>query len=302
MFSILLQTINAANQSNIPDWGVILIFLGLYTPLVLAFIYQEKMNRNRHIFLRFSAPDGSQQTSTAKMGFSWTIFFFAGWALIFRGQFFEWLGFFFLRMILFSSAINVNSSGEVDGFQMFWYSWVILVCLFLYLYYLVLMGNKSRIRKYIQRGFSINVPENGDVSEIYKYAKMTSPTEQVILKPGDPEPGTPEYDAKKATTSDNSIAQVVEENPDDYSTLTLGDLKLLLKSEGISFDSAATKEELLKIADENLKKNSKNEDKIEDFSKLSVADLKLLLKEKNIPFSSSDKKQDLIDKIKESEK
>ncbi len=282
----------------------ILIGFALLTPLIVVYGIQEKKNRVRHIIVEFSDPSGARRAMPVKIGFSWTIFFFKGWALLFRGQFFEFLILFFVGSMLSSLALGsligfdpnaafVSGTTIIDLFEQSttWgiIGYVVFVLLHTALqYYYILFGNKIRLRNMYRRGMKFDNPQNGDINDLYEYIGVIRPKAQSELEPNVRQGASHTY-----VVPENKV----EEDKNDYSSLAVSDLKLLLRSEGIQFDPASNKKELLALVEEHLVEDEPEE--IEDYSKLTVNDLKLLMKTEGIIFPSSATKAQLLEMLNE---
>ena len=294
------------------EWLQPLIMIGitflLTAPLIGVGIYQYNRNRLRHIIITFSGPDGTIKKQPLKIGLSWTIYFFGGWALLFRGQFIEWV-IYFLSGILLSTIIAFNIPHNTPSplpnelTKMHIYNWVIisvsLVAHSLLKDYYILIGNRIRLKKMHLMGYSFDNGLNSDVQGIYDYIKVTSQGVSYTSKDEMNPLGKNEVEGDK-------FRYVVPENKEvdenDYSNLTNQDLKLLLRSEGVPFDPSSDKEELLKLVDEYVKEDIVEDESFSDdeLENLTIQDLKLSLKVDGIPFSSGMTKEELITLLKES--
>lgn len=272
-------------------WAIEFLFL---SPLIVVYFIQEKKNRIRHIIVTFSAPDGSQRAMPVKIGFSWTIFFFKGWALIFRGQFIEFL------ILLFGGTLLSGFSIASLSLKITWMAWtlsfvfiILSTCLS---YYYILFGNKLRLRSLYRRGFSFENPENGDTSDLYDYIGEKPRTVQTgeYVKPGVVQGQTHQY-----VVPDEGVNEPEEDY--DYSTLTMQDIKLLLKGEGIPFNSSMNKEELLELVEKHIAKEQRKEAKAKNtkykdsiYYKMTVQELVKELDKREIKYTPTMKKADLV--------
>lgn len=293
---------------------IILIQFVLILPLIIVYGIQEKKGRVRHILVTFSAPDGSTRQLNTKIGFSWTIFLFKGWALLFRGQFLEFLILFFLGFALSQMSIYSLSGfqeiGSTINFEMLWNNsttigkigFIIFSILEAALsYYYILFGNKIRLRSLYRRGFSFDNGLNTNVSDIYDYIKEKPRTKPEDLKPGQKQGATHAY---VVPDSDKQ-----EEDEFDYTNLTIQDMKLLLKSEQVPFSSDDTKEELLKMIEEYISKPAKKEAEIKKnieakskYSKETISTLVEILDKREIKYDNKMKKSQLIELLEEADK
>ncbi len=281
--------------------------------LAPAILIQERKGNNRMVVVTFSAPDGSQRAAQVKMGFSWTIAIFKGWALLFRGQFIEWMIVFFIGMFLNSMAImslfNFNTEimegietfnvikqlGEANVWGIVGWTAFTLMHVLLIGYY-VIFGNKIRLRNLHRKGYSFNHPQNGDINAIYEYIGEQPRAAQTgqNVKPGVVQGQTHQY-----VVPDEKVEE--PEETYDYSTLTVQDIKLLLKGEGIPFNSSMTKEELLELVEEHIAKaqrkeaaakNAKYKDSM--YHTMTVQELVEELDKRSIKYTSTMKKADLV--------
>lgn len=290
---------------------VLVIELIFYAPLIIVWYIQQKKNRIRHINITYSAPNGSVVKSPIKIGFSWTIFFFSSWALLFRAQFLEFLMLLFGKSFLNTFALMslvgfsgdvvssneeiMNLFSEANAWEIIGY--VIFSILSVALgYYFILFGNKLRLRNFYRRGYSFDLPENGNIDDLYDYIGEQPKKVNENLAPNVVQGSSHQY-----VVPENNQSNSKDDN--DYSSLTVQDMKLLLKTEHIPFDSSMTKEELLELIDTFIVKPKENVDlKIEDFANLSISDLKLLLKTNNVYFESNLTKEELLELVLEHEK
>lgn len=288
--------------------AVILIVL---SPFI---IIQDRKGVNSNIIVTFSAPDGSTRAARVKIGFSWTIAIFKGWALLFRGQFIEWLivffgGGFLTTMATFSLlGFVVPESGSIDFAAITpleWVGWALFTLAdILLIGYYVIVGNKLRLRKLYDRGYSFEHPQNGDTAFIYEYMDRQPRGNQANtpLKPGVVQGQSHQY-----VVPDSNLEE--PEETYDYSTLTIQDLKLLLKSEGIPFNATLTKEELLELVEENIAiaqrteakaKNAKYSDSM--YHTMTVQELVAELDKRGIQYTSTMRKPDLVKLLVDNEK
>ncbi|BDU67713.1 MAG: hypothetical protein TYPL_3660 [Candidatus Tyloplasma litorale] len=250
---------------------IFLIELLLLTPLIVVYAKQEKMGRVRHINVTFSAPDGTKKSMPLKIGFSWTVFFFKGWALLFRGQFIEFLIVFFGTTMLSAFGLYcLNGFNPIPDDATFsiivddatvggWIGFISMLLISTAIsYYYILFANKLRLRSYYKRGFSFDDPRNGNIEDLYKYINVQPKTvNEEELAPNVKQGSTHQYVVPE------KHEQKVEENNHDYSNLTPQDLKLLLKSEGIPYSPESNKNELLELVEEFIVKPAKEKEKIE---------------------------------------
>ncbi len=302
-------------------WLNILLNFILMLPLVVVYVIQVKRNRMRHIIVTFSAPDGTKRQMPLKIGFSWTIFFFGGWALLFRGQFWEFLILFFLGWIFGSLALlslnGFETTSVIDVSTLFKNATALgiagfilfnLINMFLRYYY-VLYGNKIRLRNLYHKGFSFDDPRNGNIDDLYEYIGMKKRINVNDLMPN----------VKRGSTHDYVVPEKnevkINESDFDYSNLTMQDLKLLLKSESIAFNSDETKEDLLELVNEYIVKpkkekikkqieaKQKEQKKLESskYFELPISEIMEKLEKKGIKYGSSSTKLELIKLLEESE-
>lgn len=287
-----------------------IVFLITFPILIGVGIYQNNRNRMRHIFITFSGPDGTIRKVQMKIGISWTIYFFGQWALLFRGQFIEWIILFFATLatstvIAFNFKAGNPSPSPLPeiGSTMKWFNWLLIVAALLFesllKTYFILIGNRRRLQKMHAQGYSFDNGLNTDVQGIYDYIKKPSSSTASFLSKDEIKPlGENEVQGK---THKYVVPEKTEEDKNDYSNLTLQDLKLLLRSDGIPFDAKSTKEELLELIKENIKEEDESFDQ-DELSSLSMQDLKLLLKMDGVPFEPSMKKEDLVELAKKNKK
>ena len=280
----------------------IITFLISLPILIGVGIYQTNRNRTRHITVTFSGPDGTIRRAQIKIGISWTIYFFGGWALLFRNQFKEWIILFFSSIALtvsiryISNLSNLENLGKLARLAI---SSSLLLAFTLLKDYYILIGNRLRLQSLNKRGYSFDNGLNEDVKGIYEYIKVPqgetaqymSKDEMKPLKENEVQGERHKYvvPEKKETNEDDN----------DYSNLTSQDLKLLLRSDGIPFDSTSTKEELLEIVNKNIKPKKIDEEHDNDYSNLTSQDLKLLLRSDGIPFDPSFTKEELLEVVNE---
>ncbi len=302
---------------NLLGYNFINMFLQYFIITILiagiVFLYglKDKTIRPRPVVVEFSAPDGSRRAAPLEIGYSWTVLVFRGWALLFRGQFIEWLILFFFGSFLSSMAVmalvgfdpSLLGTGNGASYvphtlsELFasattlgivGYFAFALLHIGLISYY-VIVANKNRLRAMYNRGFRFDNPRNGNTEEIYQYIGMMKPKPQSELEPNVRQGASHTYVVPEKP--------VAEEEEDDYSGLAVADLKLLLRSEGIQFDPTASKDELLELVNEHLVENKKKE--VEDYTKLTVNDLKLLMKDEGIIFPSTATKAQLLEMLNE---
>lgn len=271
-------------------------------PLIIVYGIQEKKNRIRHIIVTFSSPDGTVKATSLKIGFSWTIFFFNEWALLFRGQFIEFIVMLFMSFILNGLAL-ASLAGFVPGaegsFETATTLGIVGYVIFtlsntLVNYYYILFGNKLRLKSLYRKGFSFDNGQNEDVEDIYKYIGATP-----RIKPADLKPGERQGSAHKYVVPDEQVNST-DDNL-DYSNLTLQDIKLLLKSEGIPFTNEDSKEDLLLVIEEEIvapkrKKEAAAKRKITNskYSKLTIKELVEELDKKKLNYKNTMTKPDLV--------
>lgn len=273
-------------------WALLVLFLTLL-PIIVLYLIQVKMKRMRHITLTFTAPDGTMRSMPAKIGFSWSIFFFGYWALIFRRQFME----FFILLFITAPLITVSQGMAKSLFSDtknvgLWFGFVLTTISWVSIYsYFIVYGNKTRLRKLHNAGFSFDNGLNEDVKDIYAYIGVQQRLSPEELKPEERQGKThtfvvPENQAKR------------EEDPNDWSHLTMQDLKLLLKSEGVVYDGDTTKDELLELCDKHLRIEVPEKPKRDKFDKMTVAQLMDELENKKIPYKNNMTKEQLKELLK----
>lgn len=244
---------------------IVLLFLILYIGAIPGIIiggYHEKKGVPNKAIVTFSAPDGTRRQTQIDVTWSWTVFVFRGWSLAMRGQFLDFLimmlvslftiggGALGIAMIaIFNSAEAVDALGTVtDYFSALdaWsiVMWVAMVSVYLAVTnYYVAYANKRRISMYMQKGFDFSQTPN--MAELYSYVGATPRKKPEDLGKNVKQGQTHEYVVPEK--------EAEETNSDDYSMLTVNDLKLLLKSEGVPFPTSATKDQLLELVDEFVK-------------------------------------------------
>ncbi len=161
----------------------------------------------------------------------------------------------------------------------------------------VLFGNKWRLRKMYDRypTMTFDLPENQNPDDIYKYINAQRRGEiNEELRPGVVQGQTHQY-----VVPDEQIDEPEEDY--DYSSLTVQDLKLLLKTEGIPFDATSTKEELLELVEENIAKKQREDYKLKNgkyidskYSNMTVQELVEELDKRKIKYTSTMRKPDLV--------
>ncbi len=225
----------------------LIVLLLLPLPGVIIAGINEKKGAPMKAIIVFTQPSGNKvQTQIDAANWSWTVYLFKGWALLFRGQFMEFLIIFlagiFLKangLILFLGSqelgFSPNTSQMIIGF--------IILCIYSgAISYYVAYANRNRLRMLIARGY--NVTLTPDLAKLYKFLGIIQPVGQQELKPNQ----------RAGESHTYVVPEKQEEEEEDYSTLTVQDLKLLLKSEGVPFNSSATKKQLLELVDEHIKK------------------------------------------------
>lgn len=169
----------------------------------------------------------------------------------------------------------------------------------------VLFGNKWRLRKlYDKTGtMTFDLPENDNPDDIYDYINV----QRRASSNNDLKPGVVQGQTHQYVVPDKALEEPVEDY--DYSTLTIQDLKLLLKSEGIPFAADSSKEELLELVEENIAKEQratqeKELAKYNDsmYHTMTVQELVAELDKKNIAYTSNMRKNDLIKLLVDNEK
>ncbi len=255
---------------------LIIIYVGAIPGIVIGGL-QEKKGVPQKAIATFSAPDGTKRQVQIDVTWSWTIFVFRGWALAFRGQFLPFLFVMLMSAFTFHAGIfklwfaqglpgdlgaTLNASvadhfSNAESGAIFLEYAFITGYLFLVNYY-VAFANKDRILQQIQRGFDFSHTPN--VAELYKYVgyiPRTAPTPGTNVQAGK----THDYVVPDAVV-ENEIAKQAE-NDYDYSNLTVNDLKLLLKSEGVPYTTSNDKDELLELVDKFIVEPAKAEERKE---------------------------------------
>ncbi len=233
---------------------LIIIYVGAIPGIVIGGI-QEKKGVPSKAVATFMAPDGTKRQVQFDVTWSWTVYVFRGWALAFRGQFIPFLIIMLTTIFTFSGfgitglwwagtgGIQSTVSEVVGGATS---QEITLTLLFMggYLFainYYVAFANKERILAQINRGFDFS--QTPELAALYKYVGHVPRTK--------PEPNTNIQSGKSHdyVVPDAVVKKEVEDNH-DYSMLTVNDLKLLLKSEGIPYTTSDTKEVLLELVEE----------------------------------------------------
>ncbi len=243
---------------------LIIIYVGAI-PGIIYGGYLEKKGLPQKAIASFSGPDGTRRQVQIDVSWSWTVFAFRGWALAFRGQFMPFLIIMISSLIAFSGfgifgivALGTSGAGPwVGEYFSQTEGWQITVQIIFLLFYLaatnyyVAFANRERIKQYMAKGFDFSSsPKVGALYEYVEYIQRTNPKDLAPnVKPGQ----THDYVVPDAEVKKQ------EEEADDYSMLTLNDLKLLLKSEGVPFSTSDTKDELLKLVDKYITKKEKKE-------------------------------------------
>ncbi len=243
---------------NFYIFTIILVILASSIGILIGGVYEKKGVPQKAI-VTFSAPDGSRRQGQLDTTWSWTVLVFGQWALLFRGQFMDFLILWISRWILIGAGAMViittqtgiayetvlatpledvfkqMSTLSIIGWVALWGIWLSIRI------YFVAFANKRRLITYNARGFDFSQTPN--LGALYEYMGIVPRTPQSELKP----------DQRAGQTHDYVVPeQQVKEEKEDYSTLTINDLKLLLKSEGVAFDSKFSKEELLKLVDKHI--------------------------------------------------
>ncbi len=291
--------------------GAFAIILSI--PLMIWFlIYRFDSNRLQVVYVGVSSPQGQQQLAPLKTGPAGAVIL---WSLLmpmvgqlvlaFRNQFKEWLIWFLItitiNMIIYftNSTIvwdpNISFTENVNNLsakQIILFT-VQVLGIIIPMYWFSLTVNKSRIKKMVVAGYNIRNPYN-DVSRIYKYLGLD---ENGIAKQKELPEG-----AVRGQTHDYVVPETENNDEDDsidYSHLTIYDLKLLLKSEGIYFDPSSTKEELLELVNEHLVEEKVEVKKDESpYDRMTVAQLMEELDKKGISYKKNMKKSELRELLK----
>ncbi len=224
---------------------IITFFLLPFPGIIMAGINERKGAPMKAIII-FTQPSGNKvQTQIDAANWSWTVYIFKGWALLFRGQFMEFLIYLLLggslqfagQWLIAESIVN----GQIQIFNLIF--GIIVICLYsAMISYYVAYANRNRLRMLIARGYNVTLTPN--LGELYKFLGIIQPVGQQELKPNQ----------RAGESHTYVVPEKQEEEEEDYSTLTVHDLKLLLKSEGVPFNSSATKKQLLELVDEHIKK------------------------------------------------
>ncbi len=256
---------------------LIIIFAGA-TPGIIYTGYLEKKGLPSKAIATFTAPDGTRRQTQMDVSWSWTVFIFRGWALAFRGQFMPFLIMMITGMIVFSglgiiSLITMGLGGtsptdlDLDIWEYSYVSdyftqqegWKIAMDFLGVGFYLavvnyyVAFANRERIKQYVAKGFDFSQSPNlKSLYEYIGYVPRTSPKDLAPnVKSGQAHDYVvPDAEAKKAQ-------ETKEAEKEDYSMLTINDLRLLLKSEGIPFTTTQSKEDLLELVDKHIVKKKK---------------------------------------------
>ncbi len=237
-------------------WFTFVLVLMASSIGVLISGINEKKGLHPKAVMVFSMPDGSRASRPMDTGWSWTVYLFGAWALAFRGQFLEFMILFLSRVILISAIAfsltgldyDVVGSFETPFVQVFESMstkdivlWVIAYALFISIkIYYVAFANRNRLRAYYNRG--VDLSQSPNLDKLYEFLGVVPRVKQEDLAPN----------VKSGQTHDYVVPEP-EEEVDDYSTLTVNDLKLLLKSEGVPFPSTATKSQLLELVEKHIK-------------------------------------------------
>ncbi|NQX83143.1 MAG: hypothetical protein HRS50_00290 [Mycoplasmataceae bacterium] len=286
----------------------------LLIPLIVVYGIQEKNNRIKHIIVTFSGPDGLTRQIPVKIGFSWTIFFFQQWALLFRGQFIEFLILFFVGSTLLTLSIlslggfNIDSTTPPPFEELAknanaweWMGYITFLLSYTALsYYYILFGNKMRLRSLYKKGYSFDNGQNENVEDIYNYIGEKSKMKDSELKPGQKQGKTHTY----VVPDFNSLDK--DEDMYDYSNLTLHDIRLRLKSDGIPFSSEDTREELMELIEKFIiipeKQKEKEKKEIIEKSKYAKKTIEELVEEldkEKISYKNTMNKKQLIELLEE---
>lgn len=243
---------------------IVLLFLIIYIgalPGIIIGGYHEKKGVPNKAIVTFSAPDGTRRQTKIDVTWSWTVYVFRGWSLAMRGQFLDFLimmlvtlftigaGALGVAMVALFDPETSSALGTVQDVFAGADTWAIVVWVVEMLIYLaaanyyVAYANKRRIAMYMQKGFDFSMTPN--MAELYAYVGVTERKKPEELG----------KEVRQGQTHDYVVPEkeVEESTSDDYSMLTVNDLKLLLKSEGVPFPTSATKEQLLELVDEFVK-------------------------------------------------
>ncbi len=226
--------------------NLILIFILPLPGIIIAGINEKKGAPMKAIIV-FTQPSGNKvQTQIDAANWSWTVYLFRGWALLFRGQFMEFLILFLAGILLETPGLALlltAATGVGTSVAMELTLGIILICMYSAITsYYVAYANRNRLRMLIARGYNVTLTPN--LGELYKFLGIIQPVGQQELKPNQ----------RAGESHTYVVPEKQEEEEEDYSTLTVHDLKLLLKSEGVPFNSSATKKQLLELVDEHIKK------------------------------------------------
>ncbi len=250
---------------------LLIYFLGATPGIIIGYLNDRK-GVPQKANVTFSRPDGSRVQAQLDVTWSWTIFVFRGWSLAFRGQFMEWIITFIFAILLGSIVVLMqDSEGNLGSygfgpFNMLIYgmgretfpiselNWttdtiVIFTIAFtgylIWINYLVAFANKRRILLHMKKGMDFSTTPEYD--KLLAYLGIAKRVPQSEMAPN-----------MRAGKSHDYVVpdSVVEEQKaieDDYSMLTVNDLKLLLKSEGVPYSTYDDKEKLLALVDEHIK-------------------------------------------------
>ncbi len=242
---------------------LLIYFFGAVPGIIVGYLYDRKGVPQKATAV-FSRPDGSRVQAQVDVTWSWTIFVFRGWSLAFRGQFMEWIITFIITLFLGSigpfNVLMVGISGTSNHLSELNLTTDFIVVYTLaftgymiWINYLVIYGNKRRILTQMKRGMDFSTTP--DYPKLLEYLGVTQRTPQSDLAPNVKAGQSHDYVVPDAVVKEEKEAQ------DDYSMLTVNDLKLLLKSEGVPYSTYDDKEALLKLVDEHIKVEEKADTK-----------------------------------------
>lgn len=249
----------------------LILYLGTLPAIGIGYFYEKKKGVPKKAIASFVGPDGQRRQTEVDVTWSWTIFIFGTWSLAFRGQFLDFLIMMITSAITlgagaFTIAIfailypkeSLDQMGSVSKYFSEMNTWAIIFWVLSILIYLgvsnyyVAFGNKRRIKQLMNRGFDFSItPKYG---ELLSYVGIAPRIKKEDLPKNVKAGETHDYVVPDKDKKEN-VGKPVDEKEiarADYARLTMQDLKLLLRSEGIPFPSTTTKEQLLELVEEHI--------------------------------------------------
>lgn len=273
------------------QWGILLL---VSSPLLIVYFNRKKKGIVRSIYVSIPNPNGPQRVKVDGLGFPWPVFWFNKWGMMFRGQMAE--GFFWLMTILLLQItmplfgvdkFTENTVHTVETIN-WWFFGITVAVNAIFSYFYVIYADQMKLKMLHMRGFRYDDPENGDVEALYKWIGL--PVPRNIEE-------TP--DIKQGTDHNYVVPEQPKEEASDtfrYEKLTMADLKLLLKSEGIPFTPEDSHDQLVELANQYLKEEETEKSR---YDSMIVAELVEELQNRKIPLNQSMNRDQLIELLEE---